>query len=173
MEPKLNWIVYLWSWRQNWHVSNSLSFYSRYDCGFRHLVLGPFPRSGGTLAEWDNCLQTHPHTCDTLQKRFFPGFRANKKHTKSSTKVKVLNICSGTSAEWNNFLRQLSSCTWNTHPTSRYSPAEMLNFCRILQQINKHTSCCVWKQFMLFHSRPTWWRCVGPRGIQTVQICTF
>ena len=48
------------SWKLNWHVSNSLSFYSRYDCGFHHLVLGPFPRSGGTPAEWDNCLKTHP-----------------------------------------------------------------------------------------------------------------
>ena len=97
------------------------------------------------------------------RKDFFPGFQAKQQES-----------CKGQSTEhkFGHFL-QTHPCTWNTHPTYRYSPAEMLNSCRILQQINKHTSCCVWTQFMLFHSRPTWWRCVGPRGIQIVQICTF
>ena len=59
------------SWKLNWHVSNSLSFYSRYDCGFHHLVLGAISAVGRHSCRMRQLSSDYPCPWNTRPTRYF------------------------------------------------------------------------------------------------------
>ena len=79
------------SWKLNWHVSNSLSFYSRYDCGFHHLVLGAISAVGRHSCRMRQLSSDYPCPWNTRPTRYFSDRFFRKRYLLFSLSSLVLS----------------------------------------------------------------------------------